>query len=125
MTSPCAQTMPGTSGTRTVRIPRASATSRAWSGPAPPNATRVKSRGSCPRSTEMVRIVRTMLATTTPITPCAARSTPYPSSSAMSENAPSARARSRVIRPPRSPRPESLPSSRLASVTVGAVPPRP
>ena len=30
--------MPGTTGTRTARIPRAAATSRAWSGPAPPPA---------------------------------------------------------------------------------------
>ena len=44
-TRPWAQTMPGTTGTRTARIPRAAATSRAWSGPAPPKATRVKSRG--------------------------------------------------------------------------------
>ena len=46
MTRPWAQTIPGTSGTRSSRIPRAAATSRAWSGPAPPKATRVKSRGS-------------------------------------------------------------------------------
>ena len=73
--SPCAQRMPGANGTRQRRMPRLFATSVACSGPAPPNGSSVKSRGSWPRSTETARIARTMLATTMPSMPCAVRST--------------------------------------------------
>jgi hypothetical protein len=39
-------------------MPSSWARCTAWSGPAPPNATRAKSRGLCPRSTEIVRMAR-------------------------------------------------------------------
>ena len=63
-------------------MPRLFATSVACSGPAPPNGSSAKSRGSWPRSTETARIARTMLATTMPSMPCAVRSTEKPSRSA-------------------------------------------
>ena len=44
-TRPWAHRMPGAAGTRIRRMPSASATSRACSGPAPPNGIRVKRRG--------------------------------------------------------------------------------
>ena len=48
---PSADSTPLAAGTTTRRIPSASATSQACSGPAPPKATSSSSRGSCPRST--------------------------------------------------------------------------
>ena len=89
--------------------PSSSASAHACSGPAPPNATSAKSRGSWPRSTETTRSARTISALTTSIT--AAGSMP-----------PSARARPRRGRARSRPaaRAGSRPSRRLASVTVGS-----
>ena len=47
-TSPSADSTPAASGTSTVRISSSSASAHACSGPAPPNATSAKSRGSWP-----------------------------------------------------------------------------
>ncbi len=49
-----------------------SASSVACRGPAPPNAIRMKSRGSCPRATEIRRRMRSMLALATDSMPQAA-----------------------------------------------------
>ena len=49
------------------RIPSSSASSQACSGPAPPNATSAKSRGSWPRSTDTTRSARSISALTTSI----------------------------------------------------------
>ena len=106
-------------------MPRLFATSVACSGPAPPNGSSAKARGSWPRSTETARIARTMLATTMPSMPCAVRSTEKPSRSASGAIALRASPSSSAMPPPRRPRGESRPSTRLASVTVASVPPRP
>ena len=49
--SPTAENTPARGGTTTARMPSASATAHACSGPAPPNATSARSRGSTPCST--------------------------------------------------------------------------
>ena len=116
--SPCAHRMPGANGTRQRVMPRLFATSVACSGPAPPNGSSAKARGSCPRSTETERIARTMLATTMPSMPCAVRSTEKPSRSASGAIALRARLSSSAMSPPSRPRGDSRPSTRLASVTV-------
>lgn len=46
---PSALVRPGRAGIRTLGMPSSRASAAAWSGPAPPNANRMKSRGSCPR----------------------------------------------------------------------------
>ena len=48
--SPSADSTPETTGTTTRRMPSSSAIAAACSGPAPPNATSARSRGSIPRS---------------------------------------------------------------------------
>ena len=67
--SPTADSTPARGGTTTAAIPRASASAQAWSGPAPPKATRARPRGSTPRSTVTVRTARSMAASTTATTP--------------------------------------------------------
>ena len=69
---PSAERTPPAAGTTTARIPSRSATSQAWSGPAPPNATSSSPRGSCPCSTLTTRIARTISSFATAITPSAA-----------------------------------------------------
>ena len=56
-------------GTSTRGMLSASASSQAWSPPAPPKATSAKSRGSYPRSIETTRMAFSMVAFTTRITP--------------------------------------------------------
>ena len=43
---PSAEVIPGRAGTSTLGITSSRASATAWSGPAPPNANRMKSRGS-------------------------------------------------------------------------------
>ena len=57
-TRPSAERTPAAAGTSTLPIPSSSASAHACSGPAPPNATSAKSRGSWPRSTETSRSAR-------------------------------------------------------------------
>ena len=52
ISSPSAEKLPGSGGTTTVRMPSSSATAVACNGPAPPNGSRAKSRGSMPRITD-------------------------------------------------------------------------
>ena len=104
-------------GTSTARIPSASATAHAWSGPAPPKATSARSRASTPRSTVTTRTARSMLASTT----CTIPSAVSPARS-IARRAPSTSRRPR----PGSAVPSGMrPRTRSASVTVGSVPPRP
>ena len=78
--------------------PSASASSAAWSGPAPPNGTSVKSRGSRPRLTVTTRIERAMLLLQIATMPRAASSRDRPSRSA---KRPTAASCSRPRRAPR------------------------
>ena len=52
---PTADSTPARAGTMTAVMPSASASSHACNGPAPPNATSARPRGSTPRSTVTVR----------------------------------------------------------------------
>ena len=61
---------------------RAAASRAACSGPAPPKATMVYSRGSWPRCTLMTRMALAMLAATISRMPFAVSRTPMPSLSA-------------------------------------------
>ncbi|GIU87056.1 MAG: hypothetical protein KatS3mg009_1571 [Acidimicrobiia bacterium] len=61
-------------------MPRACAIEQAWSGPAPPNATSARSRGSTPRATVTARTASSIAASTTATTPAA--STPARASAA-------------------------------------------
>ena len=104
--APHAQSRPGLRGSTTWRIPKSSASSHACIGPAPPNASSAKSRGSKPRSTVITRIARSMLALTTRITPRAAVASRSSSRSrACGSRAPLAPGRASSARPGNSPRP--------------------
>ena len=94
-------------------MPSSSASAQPCSGPAPPNATSAKSRGSRPCSTETTRRARTISAFTTSIAPAGsipprARCAASRSSSMSPGSVAGSRSR-----------------SRFASVTVGCLPPRP
>ena len=64
-------------------MPSSRASAPPCSGPAPPNGSSEKSRGSCPRSTDTTRMAPTMLLSTMARMPRAAASTLMPSGSAM------------------------------------------
>ena len=115
---PTAENTPARGGTTTARMPSSSAIAHAWSGPAPPNATSARSRGSTPCSTVTTRTARSIAASTTATTPSAV--TP-----ARGQRG-ARRRRRRAARTPGSSVSAGIrPSTRSASVTVGAVPPRP
>ena len=76
---PTALNTPASGGTTTRPMPRSRATSGAWMAPLPPMATRVRSRGSRPRSTVTARMARDMVAFATSRMPCAASSSDRPS----------------------------------------------
>ena len=78
---PKEQKTPASSGTKTFSMPSSRASSAACRPPAPPAQTRVKPRGSTPRSTETARIAPTMLALTTRTIPAAASTVERPSGS--------------------------------------------
>ena len=82
--SPSAQSTPGAGGISTRGMPNSSARAQPCSGPAPPNGTRVKSRGSWPRSTETMRSAPIMLLSMMASTPRAASSGVRPSGRATS-----------------------------------------
>ena len=73
----------------------------------------------------MSRIARRIAAFATSRTPAAASWRPSPSASATGSSAARARAASTRIASPRSASARSVPATACASVTVGAVPPRP
>ena len=62
---PTAVKTPGSTGTMIRPMSSDRASSAAWTGPLPPKATRVKRRGSWPRSMVTERIARAMLVLTT------------------------------------------------------------
>ena len=100
-------------GTSTVSIPSSSASAQACSGPAPPNATSAKSRGSRPCSTETTRRARTISAFDDVDDRRGIDSPSARSAASRSSSIPPGSAAGR------------RPRSRLASLTVGLVPPRP
>ena len=112
-TSPSAESTPAASGTSTVSMPSSSASAQAWSGPAPPNATSAKSRGSWPRSTETTRSARSISAFTTRSTACGSMPANASLRGCAVEHEPARQLAGR------------RPSRRFASVTVGRVPPLP
>ncbi|PZG54450.1 hypothetical protein C1I98_04140 [Spongiactinospora gelatinilytica] len=61
---PTAEAMPAAAGKITSPMPRLRASRAAWVGPAPPKATRVRSRGSRPRSIDTARMACSMFAVT-------------------------------------------------------------
>ena len=122
MATPYAESAPGVVGASTRVMPSPSASSQACCGPAPPKATSVNSRGSKPRSSEIARTARSIVAFTTRTTPSAAASTSAPIASASRASADRAAPRSSGIRPPRKSSARMRPSTRLASVTVAASP---
>ena len=71
-----AEKSPGCAGTITMRaMPSSSARAQACSGPPPPNATSVKSRGSRPRSTVTMRSTLAIASSTSVTMPAAVAST--------------------------------------------------
>ena len=104
--------------------PISSATALACSGPAPPKATSANSRGSWPRCTLITRSAPAMFSLTILRIPSAASSRLRPIASAIVPTAVRAASTSSSISPPIS-RGGRWPTTTLASVTVGAVPPRP
>jgi len=85
----------------------------------------VKSRGSRPRSISTERKAPIMLVSTIRAIASALASTSWPSRSASRPSAARAAAVSSCMRPPRKLSGLIRPSTRLASVTVASVPPRP
>ena len=55
-TQPSALVIPGRAGTKTSGIPSSLAKADACNGPAPPNANKLKSRGSAPKDIDTMRI---------------------------------------------------------------------
>ena len=102
-----------------------SASTVACIGPAPPNAMSEKSAGSWPRSMVTSRMALAIWATATRTMPSAIRTTPpTPSRFDRPSTAFRARVGSGSMAPP-SRRVPMRPSTMLASVIVGSVPPRP
>ena len=121
---PSAEKCEGNSGTITLGMCSSRAIASTCSGPAPPEATSAKSRGSKPFSTDTSRTASDILAMAISTIACAAATVSISSGlaifSAMPRRAPSA---SSTIWPPRKFAGSSRPSTTLASVMVGSVPP--
>ena len=122
---PSAEKFPGSLGmtTRGIEISRAIAT--ACSGPAPPKAMSVVSRGSMPRSTETARTASDIAPSAMVAMPSAASTGPSASGSPIAPHRLLGRCAIKRHVPPRKRAPLSRPSTRSASVTAGASPPRP
>ena len=101
----------------------ARATKQACIGPAPPKLVSTKSRGSRPRLMMTFLTAWAMISQLMRTMASAVSTTDSPSWRATPSTARSAAARLRVILPPSVG--SSRPSSRLASVTVGSLPPAP
>ncbi len=101
--SPSAHSTPGDGGTITGQAPVSRPSALACNGPAPPNATSAKSRGSKPCCTETSRSPPSMFSLTMSTMPAAAASgLGSPIASAIVPTAARAAATSRVISPPAS-----------------------
>ncbi len=127
---PVAEKFPGSGGTITKGIPSAIANALACSGPPPPYVSSANSRGSRPRSTLIFRMLAAMRSTAIVIMPSAIWRRP---SSPSKPRGPAilftkvfrAASSSSSSSPPKNRLELSRPRTRLASVTVGSVPPRP
>ena len=123
LASPKAHNTPGEGGTITTfewsSFPRA----QPCNGPAPPNTTRAKSRGSCPDSTLTTRKAPRMFSFAMRSIPSAASIRSSPSASATDCTALRAALISRGKAPSRSSG-GRYPRTALASVTVACTPPR-
>src|SRR6516165_10632745 len=94
-------------------------------GPAPPKAISVVSRGSIPLSTEIARTASDIAPSAMVVMPSAAATLSRPTACPIRATAASAGARASFMWPPRKRSALRRPSTRSASVTVGAAPPRP
>ncbi len=126
VSSPIAEVMPGIGRHDASReCPASPRPPTPCSGPAPPKATSAKPRGSMPFCTVRERMAFAMLELMMVRMPSAASLTARPSSSASrATDRLRARPDRGVMPPPRKSCGSSRPSTRLASVTVGASPPR-
>ena len=104
----------------TSGMPSMSATSAPCSGPAPPNATSAKSRGSMPFCTVRERMALAMLLLMTVSTPSAASSFVRPSARPAPRSRDARASSSSFMLPPRKSSLSRRPSTTLASVTVGS-----
>ena len=125
ISSPSAEKLPGSGGTTTVRMPSSSATAAACNGPAPPNGSRAKSRGSMPRITDTSLIAPARETAAMRRMPSAISTGPTPTRVASPVTAASAAPRSSTISPPSGRSTPRRPSTTLASEMVGSTPPRP
>ena len=96
-------------------------------GPAPPKAISVKSRGSCPRWIEISRMAEVIRATAIVMMPSASASTVERPAQARGQIGDGLAGAPGVERDAAAEAPvvPMRPSTTLASVTVGSVPPRP
>ena len=123
--APSAQSVPGARGTKTAGIPTSRASSAPTTGPAPPKATSVKSRGSTAARDRILVNSAYMFETATRTTLSAASFGLIASEPANRAIASSASDRFRRIRPPRNRSGSRKPETRNASVSVASLPPRP
>ena len=99
--SPIAAVTPAAAGRITRGIPSARASRQPCTGPEPPKATSVRSRGSRPRSIETTRVASSMFVFTIAWTPHAASASGSPRGRAtFASSARAAPAASRRIEPP-------------------------
>ena len=121
-----AEPTPAPVGITTRSMPSFRASRPACSGAPPPNATNVWRPITLPRSMAWTRAAFAMFSSTISTTPTAGQwaSRPRPSPTSRASAA-AARSGWSAIRPPANRSGSSLPSTRLASVTVARSPPRP
>ena len=121
-----AEPTPAPAGTSTRRMPSFCARRPACSGAAPPKAIIVCSSVARPRSIACTRAALAMFSSTISLTPAAAQKASMPSAAPTPAcSACAARAGSSGRRPAAKRAASMRPSTRLASVTAGSVPPRP
>ena len=122
---PSAERTPPARGQRMRSMPSSAAIAAACIGPAPPKGSSAKRRGSRPRSTVTTRRARIISWLAIRTIPSAVSSSPRPRASPSPRTAAAAASASSSTPPASRESPARLPSRRLASVTVGSVPPRP
>ena len=124
---PSAEVIPGRAGTSTFGMASSRASATAWRGPAPPNANRTKSRGSCPRWSDTSRMAPAILSLATR-TMAAADGVGIEAevgADLLVEDVAHAIELAPPPATPSSPPGFSRPRRRFASVMVGSSPPRP
>ena len=125
MRKPKAENWPGWLGTMPLGMLALTMRSATWTGPAPPKASRVKSRGSSPRSVSTERSAPIMLLLAICTMASAVSSTGLSMAPAIAAMALDAASASSAMAPPRKFSGLMRPMARLASVAVARVPPRP